>query len=439
MMRRSSVQRRMTLGCLCIFVAITAVDGFWKKKKKTRKSDAPVDEETRPPVRDGPYTACDIFVAPSSRFGWGVYAARNFRAAELVEIVPAYLPLESQGVEIQSSILYDYVHTSGCGPDSDEEEESNKEKDQLLLGHGSSYNHNDNPNIQFVEYGRGKGHVVAVQALRNISMGEELLARYGDDDWFTNRNIAQKQIDSEATLSSMDIPSFKEQYCSKVHAGIGSKTWTDKVLPNVTINFWFNAHERLPPKDAGLGVARAKVALQAGDRIEMSLGLLVSQRIMADSIVAPLLFSWKDLSTEQQRELRMLRKNFRDQFVVHYPGHTERYDAFDSYEDLAILPIGALAMVRRMGASSSSSSSSTEDNGSFNCQLKIRGSMQSGSSSLALELVATSAIAQGQVLLLDMPPAGTRRELELLETELRRTGQPYHASTYAATKLRDEL
>lgn len=424
---RYFMRRRLALYVIVFLgTTVVVVESFWNKKKtkEKNKKSVPLEMEN---ASGEPYTECNIFLAPSSNFGWGVFAARDFRAAELVEIAPAYLPLESQGVEVQSSILFDYVHASACQPDEDEQEEIT-EKDQLLLGHGSSYNHNEDPNIQFVEYGRGRGHVMGVQALRNISMGEELLARYGDNDWFTSRSIPQKHGTS-TPIPPIDVPGFKSQYCSKIHAGVGSQTWTHKVLPNVTvINFWFDANQRLPPRDAGFGVARAKIALQAGDRIELSLGLLVSQRIMADSIVAPLLFSWADLTSDQQRVLRMLRKNFRDQFIVHYPGREERHNVFDSYEDLAILPIGALAMVRRLGRGESS-----------NCRLNIRETMQPGSSSLALELVATEDIAQDQVLLLDLPPAGTPSENDLLEAELKRTGQPYHASTFASAKIRDEL
>jgi hypothetical protein len=439
------LRRRLLLGLGCFAVAVVIAAGVSQRDKQQDEHNSADSSSS---------SSCGIFLAPSPEFGWGVYAARDFKTAELIEIVPAYLPLPSEGVEIQSSILYDYVHSSGCdGPNNnmnlDEEDDDGDykgENDQLLIGHGSSYNHNDNPNIQFVEYtGQGSGHVMAVQAVRDIAMGEELLARYGDDDWFTSRSIPQKNTnhhhhrpsgadDPVVVLPAMDIPRYKSQYCSKIQAGIGSKTWNEKILTNATVhNFWFEADRRLPPKDTGFGVARAKVALATGDRIELSLGLLVSQRIMADSIVAPLLLGWKDLNPEQQRTMRMLRKNSKGQFILHYPGQSERRDSFESYEDLAILPIGALALVRRLLEGHKKSPGTT------NCRLKINGSMQSGSTSLALELVATKTIKQGDVLLLDLPPAGTSKDLELLENELKRTGQPYHASTFAAFKAKDEL
>lgn len=418
------LQRHIFLGCLylafAVAIQVLVVEGFAKR------NPAAADD-------DDDYTACVIFLAPSPDFGWGVFAARDIKKAELVEIIPAYLPLASEGVEIQSSILYDYVHTSGCGP-TDDDDDGDDDKDQLLLGYGSSYNHNDDNNIQFVEYGQTRGRVIAVQAVRDIAMGEELLARYGEEDWFTSRNIVQKKPNpgtDMVVVHAMDIPHYKSRYCSKIQAGIGSKTWNEKILPNVTIhNFWFKADQRLAPKDTGFGVARAKVALAAGDCIELSLGLLVSERIMADSTIAPILFRWTDLNSQQQRTVRTLRKNFKNQFVLHYPGlQGDRHDSFESYEDLAILPIGALGMVRRLG----------RNDGAANCRLNIRESMQSGSTSVGLKLVATKAIKQGEVLLLDLPPAGTPKELELLEYELKRTGQPYHVSTFASTKERDEL
>lgn len=384
---------------------------------------------------------CDILLAPSKEFGWGVYAGRNFIKGDIVEIVPAYLFLPSKGVEIQSSILYDYVHTRGCtsssrGDDDDDVDDDDIELDQLLLGCGSSYNHHHStPNVMFVELEQpAKGHVMTVQATRNISQGEELLARYGDNDWFTSRGIIQNTDKKSGVviISEMDMPRYQALYCSKIHAVIGKETWNEKIVPSmssISVPFSYDPHQqRLANKDAGYGFARAKCNLQPNDRIELSLGLLVSQRIMSDSVIAPFLFQWQDLNMQQQRTVRNLRKTYRDQFVLHYPGREERHDSFESYEDLGILPIGALAMVRRRGANAEDS----------NCRLKIRGSMQPGSSSIGLELIATKPIREGQVLLLDMPPAGTASELELLRKGLKRTGQPYHASIFAKSD-HDEL
>ena len=419
--------------------------------KRQQRQPQPTKDSSDEGVR------CDIFLAPSSDFGWGVYAGRDFPATDLVEIVPTYLPLPSDGVEIQSSILNDYVHTSGCGG-SLISTSMGVEHDQLLLGYGSSYNHNDYPNVQLVEYPLENGYVIVIQALRNISRGEELVARYGDADWFHSRNIQPIQKDPLSTSSMMenriplaDLPYYQSQYCSQIQAGVGSKTWHQEVVPLLSPDElealqFFNATDRLASNDAGWGVVRAKQELRLGDRIEISLGLLVSQRIMMESILTPFLFSWQHLTQHHQRTIRHLRTKYKNQFQLHYPGYATRYDAFESYEDLAILPIGALAMVRRIGKGTTE----TKENGSggsgdgkggkdkdddgtiqANCHLVIREFMSPGSTSLALELVATQPIRKGQVLLLDLPPSGTPRELQLLQRTLQQTGQPYHASTFA--------
>eukprot|EP00934_Nitzschia_sp_Nitz4_P004876 Nitzschia sp. Nitz4//scaffold62_size106224//43427//44701//NITZ4_004354-RA/size106224-processed-gene-0.30-mRNA-1//1//CDS//3329555850//4866//frame0 len=377
------------------------------------------------PASDDSFVHCDIFLAPSSSMGWGVFAARDFERGEIVEIVPAYLSLPSTGVEIQSSILYDYVHTTGCSSSAlDMENDEEPSMDQLLLGLGSSYNHHSSPNIAFMEYAKPKGHLMTVQAIRNISKGEELLARYGDNDWFQARGIQQQSLPpKQVSISPVDIPFYQQKYCSRVQAGVGNQTWYERILPHIQ-RVDFTLRQELAKWDAGLGYVRARYDLQPGDRIELSLGLLVSQRILADSAVAPLVVGWEALDSVQQRSLRNLRKRYRDQFVVHYPGQGKRYDVFESYEDLGILPIGAISLVRRRGRSQEDS----------NCKLKIRETMQPGSGSLALELVATKPISKGQVLLLDMAPAGTPQELQMLQDLWKRTGQPYHAVTF----LRDE-
>ena len=43
----------------------------------------------------------------------------------------------------------------------------------------------------------------------------------------------------------------------------------------------------LPPWDAGLGDARAKVVIAKGEAIELAVGLLMSREQLRDSILAP--------------------------------------------------------------------------------------------------------------------------------------------------------
>ena len=107
----------------------------------------------------------------------------------------------------------------------------------------------------------------------------------------------------------------------------------------------------------------------------------------------------------------------------------KRLDRFESFEDVALLPnAGFLGNVRRVGANSSES----------NCELVIHSQGVENSVGVKLELIATKQIGAGDVLKLNMPPGGTKREVEELEKELKLTGMPHYAGLYS-TNARDEL
>jgi hypothetical protein len=102
-----------------------------------------------------------------ARRGRGVFAAREFREDEVIEVCPTIeLPRrEAKGV------LADYVFDSIRGDGTV----------VVSLGYGMLYNHSEAPNV---EYDQAHG-VVTFYAARDIARGEELTITYGSEWWRT--------------------------------------------------------------------------------------------------------------------------------------------------------------------------------------------------------------------------------------------------------------
>jgi hypothetical protein len=60
-----------------------------------------------------------------------------------------------------------------------------------------------------------------------------------------------------------------------------------------------------------------------------------------------------------------------------------------------------------------------------NCRLVIQSEGSQGSVGVTLELIATEDIAVGEVLMLNLPPARSRIELQFLKRELQLTGRQH--------------
>jgi hypothetical protein len=187
--------------------------------------------------------------------------------------------------------------------------------------------------------------------------------------------------------------------------------------PRHVVGFYLNS-SNLPPWDAGFGDARAKVDIAKGERIELAIGLVLSQKQLQGSILAPIAFAYQDLQPDHQQSLANLRQL--DQLRLQYQGKDtdwQRIDLLDeSLEDVAIFPAaGNIGMVRRVGAYETR-----------NCRLVIPELESNDSAGVFLELIATQDITTGDVLLLNLPVGGTRAERQQLKKELQLTGMPYY-------------
>jgi hypothetical protein len=261
-------------------------------------------------------------------------------------------------------------------------------------------------------------------ARRGIRAGEQLYSTYGDEDggvqWFKDRNMVMVAPE-ESVISSENLPYFTKEFCSKIHAGFG-RPFVERLKEagdNVPVGV---DPTRLAPFDAGIGDARAKQSLSKGERIEIGSGLILSTKLIAGSVFGGIVFSWQHLKEEHRANLRILRET--GQLKLQHQGYDTGWnsiDTFESYEDLSILPAsGHIGVVRRVGETEPS-----------NCRLDILWQLgQKDGVSVTLQLRATRDINAGEVLLLNLPPAGTKEELRLLQAELDGIEEPYFSGLF---------
>jgi hypothetical protein len=370
--------------------------------------------------------------------GWGVFAARSFEIGEIVDMAPGIVPMPAGSIAVQDSVLDDYAYGYWRLKGYNDVERLYA----IMFGMDMFYNHHVEPNLEYMTFGRepapnvpNASNSVGFIAKRRIEVGEQLFSTYGQEDqgkdWFSRRGI-ELQNPGESRIESEDMPKYQAEYCSKIYAGIGVPTWEGRILPILPprgLPFRTDLSSRLAPFDAGFGDAKAKVSISSGERIEITTGLVVSRQLMKGSALGALILPWDDLTEESQNALRTLREH--SQLILQYQdiGAWNRIDSFESFEDLAILPVaGNIGLVRRVG-----------DKKPSNCRLTIHSRGVEGSKvGVTLELIATRDIPAGEVLTLNLPPVGSKTELQLLEKEMILTGRSYYAGLFS-DDAKDEL
>jgi SET domain len=235
------------------------------------------------------------------------------------------------------------------------------------LGMGMIFNHHPTaPNVEYTTFGRepapdvpNAANAIGFRALRDIAVGEELFSTYGKEDggedWFSRRQMERHHPmgdDNERKIHNNlteRILLYQQQYCSKIAAGLGRSTWKNRILPLLPaspsphVPFWLD-DQWLPPIDAEMGSAYAKVDIYGGERIERGTGMIVSQhRHLKGTALDDLAWKWDDLELDHQESLRILRHQ--GQWMLQVNEWTtnsswNRIDGFLSWEDVAILPIG---------------------------------------------------------------------------------------------------
>ena len=332
---------------------------------------------------------CSVFLAPSTT-GWGVFAARPFALGEIVEIAPLVLAVESSQPVVANSVLDDYVYTYWGSHFWYSVQKNTRRKvltlNAVVLGMSQIFNHHTEANVMFATFSRepavdAPNAITAMGfiATRSIEAGEELFTTYNKLDegksWFQRRGIDIHLLPKEQTrIPQSDLARRANEYCSHSYAGFGRTAWERGVLSVIPkgkeVTFWKDIAQ-FAPKNGCLGSAFAKHGISKGSRIEIAPALVMSRSMVENTLIAPLVVRWEDISPQSKHTLKQLREN--EQLVLQYQGEDtagQRVDRFHAFEDIVLFPVaGTIGMVRRVGPSNESS----------NCRLEIRSNVDSGS------------------------------------------------------------
>jgi hypothetical protein len=119
-----------------------------------------------------------ISVRPSKIHNYGVFADKNIRKGEIIEVCPT-VEVDNNNGKV-GNYTFNITTTNQC---------------ILVLGYGMVYNHSNSTNaIHYVE-----DELMVYAAKRFIRKGEEIFISYGKN-WFTDRNIAMKEIPARIGL-----------------------------------------------------------------------------------------------------------------------------------------------------------------------------------------------------------------------------------------------
>merc|ERR1740121_213250 len=149
----------------------------------------------------------------------------------------------------------------------------------------------------------------------------------------------------------------------------------------------------LPPDDFGWGGAVARTAIVAGESIQIDSMLVLPADMLRSTLLAPLLFEYGDFTSKQRQSLSDLRKKG---FAKMYYNEGDRVaDGKDIWQDdnVALLPLGNIVMVRRVGLNSKAA----------NCEVDF---VASESGRLEMHLRATRRLQAGEALALAFPLGG---------------------------------
>lgn len=399
------------------------------------------------PARGQVTSNCNIYLAPSPIGGSGVYAGRDFKQYEVVEIAPRFIPMKGEWFKYNVLDDYHYGFTYQAAPDD-------HSFGVTVLGMTMFYNHGagTKQNIVFTNFGHepSKDHpwfsqMKGFAAKRDIKRGEELLSTYGETDaWFIYRGLVMGVPPEEPETPSLEFLEQQEaMYCSKVHAGIGHSTYTHRVLPTQdAVGHATPLHDYikyLPLQDCPTAVANQNV--KAGQLLERAPALVLPSDQVELSPLGPLCIFWSDLDETQQEAIFQLREAgaFRMKGFDHELGGMN-LDVLQYYEDAALFPAaGNIGMVRKVGREDETS----------NCRLEIISSTEDhdletvdlGSAGLVLKLIATKDIQAGDELRLNVPDSSSWDSRMSLLQHLALTGQPipqFLADPYNPDVIREE-
>ena len=110
-----------------------------------------------------------ICLKDTGKYGRGVYAKRDIKTGELIEVSPVLISSKNEWKYLKKTVLYDYCFTWG----------ESYEHTAVALGYGSLFNHSYTPNAGFIN----NIHNLSIDfyAISDIKDGEEIVINYSED------------------------------------------------------------------------------------------------------------------------------------------------------------------------------------------------------------------------------------------------------------------
>ncbi len=107
-----------------------------------------------------------ISMGNSEQYGRGIFAIRNIKKGELIEIAPVLVIPKKEWKLMRKSILSNYVFWW-------------KKAKAIALGYGSLYNHSYTPNARYIT--NMENQSIDFYARKDIRKGEEIMINYNGD------------------------------------------------------------------------------------------------------------------------------------------------------------------------------------------------------------------------------------------------------------------
>ncbi|WP_318617107.1 SET domain-containing protein [Sporosarcina sp. YIM B06819] len=110
-----------------------------------------------------------ICVKDTGKYGRGIYATRDIKAGELIEVSPVLISCKNEWKYLKKTVLFNYCFNWG----------ENYEHAAIALGFGSLYNHSYTPNATFNNNLNNLS--IEFYAHKDIKNGEEITINYNEN------------------------------------------------------------------------------------------------------------------------------------------------------------------------------------------------------------------------------------------------------------------
>jgi hypothetical protein len=344
-----------------------------------------------------------VYMAPSTQGkGWGVFAAKSFRKGDIVELAPLWVGFERMDPLMRQTLLDNY-HAERWEWDGT----MHHSKTVLIFGPNHFFNHgnDDEQNVKLLQMGDDETVAYGHYALRDIAMGEELLANYGTE-WFAQRGLHQVAAEGNDPLDQssptkstpwIDDDEWKELYTSKIYAGHGRENCPGlSSSQNRDYNMKAYIRNRMAPWESGYRSARAKVPItEAGTLLEILPALIMAKHMVLDTLLEPIVLFWNDLEPSSFVNPEALPKTV--PVLTHVPsvsGWSRENIELNRVEETVLLPLaGYLSVLER---------TKSDDPEDYNCRLEGITPDRWNENAFTIRIVATKPIEVGERLILNL-------------------------------------